>query len=88
MTSMPTSKLRVLSNLIADTVTAIEQTCSSKNIDFPDLDTPFSLQSESRFMDPDISGPAATIIAAATQLSAILRPAQLAASLVALQVHV
>lgn len=83
---MPVSKLRALSNLISDTVTTIEQLCASKNVTLPDLDAPFSLQSEGPLMDLEIAGLALNVVAASAQLSAMLKPAPMGALLIAMQV--
>lgn len=85
---MPVSKLRALANLISDTVAAIEQYCALKDVVVPDLDAPFSLQSEGPLMDPEIAGLATNVVAAAAQLSAILKPAPMGALLTALQVRI
>ncbi|KAK0205287.1 S-adenosyl-L-methionine-dependent methyltransferase [Desarmillaria ectypa] len=69
---MPSS-LKLLSNLIAESVDKIEQKCSAQCLPFPELDEILSFQSEAIRNDADVVEAIHVIAAAATQLIATAR---------------
>lgn len=73
MTSV--SSLRALSDIIADSVTQIEQCYAKASATVPLLDEPFNPanQAEAVAMDPAVGAASALIIAAASQLTATVR---------------
>lgn len=66
--------LRALAAIVSDSVRAIEESVKSRNITLPDLNTPFDPQNETAAADPAFLKASADIIAAAGQLTALLRP--------------
>ncbi|KAG7451652.1 S-adenosyl-L-methionine-dependent methyltransferase [Guyanagaster necrorhizus] len=81
---MPSS-LKLLSNLIADSVDKIDQKCTAQNLPFPQLDDIFSFQSEAICNDADVVEAIHVITAAATQLIATARAPIMTLSVVAHQ---
>ncbi len=69
------STLVALSNLIASSITELEKTCAESKLPFPNLDEPFTPQSEA-FKENPVAAEAANIIAAAANqlLNTVLRP--------------
>ncbi|KAF8181637.1 S-adenosyl-L-methionine-dependent methyltransferase [Pholiota molesta] len=85
---MANPTLRSLAALISDSISAIEQTCTAKNVEIPSLNDPFSPQTEAPLMDPAIAEAASIIIAAASQLIAMVRPAPMSLLTTSMQFHV
>lgn len=77
-----------LAKLISESVTKVDQLCTAQGIDFPSLDAPFTTESESIKLHPEVSEAANYIISAAAQLIAILRPAPVTLSTSAIHVRV
>ena len=67
-------ELKALVKLVSDSVDQIEKSCKSRNVTFPSLSGPYSLQSEAARLDPTVLQAAADISAATAQLSALVRP--------------
>lgn len=57
-----------------DSIKHIDESCSSRNVSFPSLDQIFTPESEAARMDPHVLQASANIVAAAAQLTAIVRP--------------
>jgi len=68
------SLLRTLSKNISDGVDKIDQSCTRLQFKFPSLDEPFTPANQSH-LDPQISEAVSIIVAAAAQITAIVRPA-------------
>ena len=68
------SLLRTLSKTISDGVDKIDQSCTRLQLKFPSLDEPFTPANQSH-LDPQISEAVSIIVAAAAQITAIVRPA-------------
>jgi hypothetical protein len=69
------SDLRVLGELILDSIETIESRFSHEDIDFPALANPFNgeCKAESILLEPEISTARSYIVAAASQLIAMVR---------------
>lgn len=72
MLDMPSS-LKLLSNLIAESVDKIEQRCAAQGVPFPELNDVLSFQSEAIRSDADVTEAIQVIAAAAAQLLATAR---------------
>ncbi|TFY66484.1 hypothetical protein EVG20_g4602 [Dentipellis fragilis] len=70
------STLRQLLNLIQTSLATLESTCASEGLPIPELNEPFTPQSEAFRANPTVALAAHTASAAALQLSAILSPPQ------------
>ena len=68
------STLFQLSKLIADSVAIINTSCSARGVEIPDLNSPFSPQSEAFRFDPAVVEAVNVATAAAYQLAAVLEP--------------
>lgn len=68
------SPLKALSNLIAQSVDAIEGECEKQGLSFPSIDGAFTVDSEAIRNSPSVAKEIALICAAAQQLSLIVRP--------------
>ncbi|KAG6852088.1 hypothetical protein C0991_003244 [Blastosporella zonata] len=68
------SQIRQLLSLITDAVDKLEGACDRTGTSIPDLNTPFSPQSEAFRAEPEAAQSARIISAAALQLEAILTP--------------
>jgi len=69
------SLLRTLSKIISDGVDKIDQSCTQSQLKFPSLDEPFTPAHHASHLDPQISEAVSIIVAAAAQITAIVRPA-------------
>lgn len=67
-------ELRALGNIVAESIRKIEESCSKRDVTLPSLITPFAPESELANDDPVVRQASADIIAAAAQLTALLRP--------------
>ncbi|TFY59550.1 hypothetical protein EVG20_g7747 [Dentipellis fragilis] len=65
-----------LLRLIADSLSIVQQSCTDKGAQLPDLDAPFTPSSEAFRADPSAAEAANIISAAALQLAAIFTPPQ------------
>ncbi|KAI5123841.1 hypothetical protein M0805_009133 [Coniferiporia weirii] len=81
-------ELHALAKLVTDSVKQIEESCTARNVTFPPLNSTFSLESEAARMDPAVLQASANIVAAAAQLTAIVRPPTLTLWTTALAFHV
>uniref|UniRef100_A0A8H7Y8H6 S-adenosyl-L-methionine-dependent methyltransferase n=1 Tax=Psilocybe cubensis TaxID=181762 RepID=A0A8H7Y8H6_PSICU len=77
-----------LAKLISDSVAKVDQLCIEQGVIFPSLDDPFTTESESIKLHPEVAEAANYIISAAAQLIAILRPVPVTLSTSAIHVHV
>ena len=68
------STLSQLSKLIADSIAIINTSCSIRGVEIPDLNSPFSPQSEAFRFDPAVMEAINVATAAAYQLAAVLEP--------------
>ncbi|KZV76728.1 S-adenosyl-L-methionine-dependent methyltransferase [Peniophora sp. CONT] len=68
------NQLYELGQLITDSIKKIDATLTSKGLDFPTLDTPFTPESEAARALPDVRDAAAIIAAATAQLTATVYP--------------
>lgn len=66
--------LYVLLDLIKTSIGDIEQVYNTSGQPFPSLDEPFTPQSEALRMSPPVQKASSTIVAAAAQLIACVRP--------------
>ena len=80
-------ELRALSNLIDVSVKNIEKSMLDSGNTFPSLNEPFTLESEIARLNPAIMESASHIVAAASQLTAIVRPTGLSLAVTAFQVR-
>ena len=69
------SLLRTLSKIISDGVDKIDKSCTRLQLKFPSLDEPFTPANHASQLDPQISEAVSIIVAAAAQITAIIRPA-------------
>ncbi|KAI5119287.1 hypothetical protein M0805_008066 [Coniferiporia weirii] len=81
-------ELKALAKLINDSVKRIEESCSARNVAFPPLSEPFSPESEAARMDPAVLQASTDIVAAAAQLTALVRPPPLSLLIKAGSFHV
>ncbi|KAA1478056.1 S-adenosyl-L-methionine-dependent methyltransferase [Dentipellis sp. KUC8613] len=65
-----------LLRLISDSLSIVQQSCTDKDVQLPDLDAPFTPSSEAFRADPSAAEAANIISAAALQLAAIFTPPQ------------
>lgn len=84
---MPSS-LRLLSNLIAESVDKIEQRCEAEGVPFPELNDVLSFQSEAIRSDTGVTEAIQVIAASAAQLLATARAPIATLSVVAHQVRI
>ncbi|PPQ92437.1 hypothetical protein CVT25_008658 [Psilocybe cyanescens] len=77
-----------LAKLISESVAKVDGFCVAQGINFPSLDEPFTIESESIKLHPEVSEAVNYIISAAAQLIAILRPVPVTLSTSAIHVHV
>ena len=92
-TPMPDSdsaltELRALAQIITAGVDQIEQSCSTRNVAFPGLGVPYDVQSESARLDAKVLEASANIVAAAAQITALVRPTGLSLLTMTVQVSV
>lgn len=79
-------ELRALSSLIDASVKNIEKCMLDSGATFPSLNEPFTLESEMARLNPAVMEAASHIVAAAAQLTAIVRPTGLSLAVTAFQV--
>ena len=79
-------ELRALSSLIDVSVKNIEKCMQDSGSAFPSLNEPFTLESEMARLNPAVMAAASHIVAAAAQLTAIVRPTGLSLAVTAFQV--
>ena len=72
------STLKELNNLIASSIIELEKACAESELPFPDLDEPFTPQSEAFRKNPAASQAANVIAAAANQLLSTVLPPPMA----------
>ncbi|KAG6909442.1 hypothetical protein DXG01_000427 [Tephrocybe rancida] len=85
--AMPLSPLIALANIISDSASKIDNYCADNNVQLPDLAEPFTPQAEFVLLHPLISENASYIVAAAAQLSILVKPAPLSIITTAVQFH-
>lgn len=66
------AELSQLATLINNSIATIQSTCTSKGLEFPDINAPFTPASESFRYDPSISEAVSVAAAAAFQITAVL----------------
>lgn len=76
-----------LAKLISESVAKVDGFCVAQGINFPSLDEPFTIESESIKLHPEVSEAVNYIISAAAQLIAILRPVPVTLSTSAIHVR-
>lgn len=80
------AELKALSQIIQNSISAIEATLESKQMEFPSLHTPLTMESEGVRRVPEIERACSMIVAAATQLVYSARSPMASISTVVLQV--
>jgi hypothetical protein len=81
------AELKALANIIQSSVEQIEAVVASNSFVFPSSDSPFSPESETPRMHPDILSAGSLITSAAAQLTMMVRPAPLTVFDVMMQVE-
>ncbi|TFY59841.1 hypothetical protein EVG20_g7636, partial [Dentipellis fragilis] len=82
------AELKALADLIKSNVDAIEAATKSAALEFPSLQTAFSLQSEAARLLPEVVDATTRIVAAASQLIAAVRPPPLSITYLGFSYHV
>ncbi|KAG6887278.1 hypothetical protein C0995_016464, partial [Termitomyces sp. Mi166 len=85
---MSPSPLVVLANIISSSASKIDDYCMKNNVQLPNLGEPFNPQAEFILFHPVISEHASYIVAAAAQMSVLVKPAALSILTTATQFHV